>query len=217
MQLPETVYNIAIEVINMGKELEFKLAAANDAVLDCLLGDPETAARMEGPIVCTPMETTYFDTETNAFRTNHWTLRRRQEGSRSVVCVKTPQPEPFARGEWEVEARAVDDARHRMAAGLRRAAAAAAALRRSALRPVCGARFLRRSVMLRLADGSRAELACDCGVLHGKTEELPFAEVELEIKEGAPDAAKALAGRLAKQYNLRWEPLSKFARANALK
>ena len=39
MQLPETVYNIAIEVINMGKELEFKLAAANDAVLDCLLGD----------------------------------------------------------------------------------------------------------------------------------------------------------------------------------
>lgn len=43
------------------------------------------------------------------------------------------------------------------------------------LRPVCGARFLRRSVMLRLADGSRAELACDCGVLHGKTEELPFA------------------------------------------
>ena len=176
----------------MGKELEFKLAAANDAVLDCLLGDPETAARMEGPIVCTPMETTYFDTETNAFRTNHWTLRRRQEGSRSVVCVKTPQPEPFARGEWEVYGEAP-------------------------LRPVCGARFLRRSVMLRLADGSRAELACDCGVLHGKTEELPFAEVELEIKEGAPDAAKALADRLAKQYNLRWEPLSKFARANALK
>ena len=66
MQLPETVYNIAIEVINMGKELEFKLAAANDAVLDCLLGGPETAARMEGPIVRTPMETTYFDTETNA-------------------------------------------------------------------------------------------------------------------------------------------------------
>lgn len=82
---------------------------------------------------------------------------------------------------------------------------------------MCGARFLRRSVMLRLADGSRAELACDCGVLHGKTEELPFAEVELESKEGAPDAAKALADRLAKQYNLRWEPLSKFARANALK
>ena len=79
MQLPETVYNIAIEVINMGRELEFKLAAANDAVLDCLLGDPEMAARMEGPIVHTPMETTYFDTETNAFRTNHWTLRRRQE------------------------------------------------------------------------------------------------------------------------------------------
>lgn len=208
MQLPETVYNIAIEVINMGKELEFKLAAANDAVLDCLLGDPETAARMEGPIVCTPMETTYFDTETNAFRTNHWTLRRRQEGSRSVVCVKTPQPEPFARGEWEVEARAVDDAAIEWLLDF-------GAPRQ--LLQLYGEAPLRRSVMLRLADGSRAELACDCGVLHGKTEELPFAEVELESKEGAPDAAKALAGRLAKQYNLRWEPLSKFARANALK
>lgn len=201
----------------MGKELEFKLAAANDAILDCLLGDPETAARMEGPIVCTPMETTYFDTETNAFRTNHWTLRRRQEGSRSVVCVKTPQPEPFARGEWEVEARAVDDAAIEWLLDFGAPRQLLQLYGEAPLRPVCGARFLRRSVMLRLADGSRAELACDCGVLHGKTEELPFAEVELESKEGAPDAAKALSGRLAKQYNLRWEPLSKFARANALK
>ena len=192
----------------MGKELEFKLAAANDAVLDCLLGDPETAAWMEGPIVRTPMETTYFDTETNAFRANHWTLRRRQEGSRSIVCVKTPQPEPFARGEWEVEARAVDDAAIEWLLDF-------GAPRQ--LLQLYGEAPLRRSVMLRLPDGSRAELACDCGVLHGKTEELTFAEVELEIKEGAPDAAKALADRLAKQYNLRWEPLSKFARANALK
>lgn len=182
----------------MGKELEFKLAAANDAVLDCLLGDPETAARMEGPIVCTPMETTYFDTETNAFRTNHWTLRRRQEGSRSVVCVKTPQPEPFARGEWEVEARAVDDAAIEWLLDFGAPRQLLQLYGEAPLRPVCGARFLRRSVMLRLADGSRAELACDCGVLHGKTEELPFAEVELESKEGAPDAAKALADRLAK-------------------
>ena len=142
----------------MGKELEFKLAAANDAVLDCLLGDPETAARMEGPIVCI-----------------EWLLDF--GAPRQLLQLYGEAP----------------------------------------LRPVCGARFLRRSVMLRLADGSRAELACDCGVLHGKTEELPFAEVELESKEGAPDAAKALADRLAKQYNLRWEPLSKFARANALK
>ena len=195
MQLPETVYNIAIEVINMGKELEFKLAAANDAVLDCLLGDPETAARMEGPIVCTPMETTYFDTETNAFRTNHWTLR----------------------GEWEVEARAVDDAAIEWLLDFGAPRQLLQLYGEAPLRPVCGARFLRRSVMLRLADGSRAELACDCGVLHGKTEELPFAEVELESKEGAPDAAKALADRLAKKYNLRWEPLRKFARANGLK
>lgn len=138
----------------MGKELEFKLAAANDAILDCLLGDPETAARMEGPIVCTPMETTYFDTETNAFRTNHWTLRRRQEGSRSVVCVKTPQPEPFARGEWEVEARAVDDAAIEWLLDFGAPRQLLQLYGEAPLRPVCGARFLRRSVMLRLADGS---------------------------------------------------------------
>ena len=142
----------------MGKELEFKLAAANDAVLDCLLGDPETAARMEGPIVCTPMETTYFDTETNAFRTNHWTLRRRQEGSRSVVCVKTPQPEPFARGEWEVEARAVDDAAIEWLLDFGAPRQLLQLYGEAPLRPVCGARFLRRSVMLRLADGSRVNV-----------------------------------------------------------
>lgn len=33
----------------MGKELEFKLAAANDAILDCLLGDPEMARADGGP------------------------------------------------------------------------------------------------------------------------------------------------------------------------
>ena len=128
-----------------------------------------------------------------------------------------PQPEPFARGEWEVEARAVDDAAIEWLLDFGAPRQLLQLYGEAPLRPVCGARFLRRSVMLRLADGSRAELACDCGVLHGKTEELPFAEVELESKEGAPDAAKALADRLAKQYNLRWEPLSKFARANALK
>ena len=137
----------------MGKELEFKLAAANDTVLDCLLGDPETAARMEGPIVRTPMETTYFDTETNAFRTNHWTLRRRQEGSRSVVCVKTPQPEPFARGEWEVEARAVDDAAIEWLLDFGAPRQLLQLYGEAPLRPVCGARFLRRSVM-------RATAAC---------------------------------------------------------
>ena len=172
----------------MGKELEFKLAAANDAVLDCLLGDPETAARMEGPIVCTPMETTYFDTETNAFRTNHWTLRRRQEGSRSVVCVKTPQPEPFARGEWEVEARAVDDAAIEWLLDFGAPRQLLQLYGEAPLRPVCGARF--RLMAPVYTSSMIAELFLACGLTRARN-----FERELRISLRASATASSVRRR----------------------
>lgn len=202
----------------MGKELEFKLAAANDTVLDCLLGDPETAARMEGPIVRTPMETTYFDTETNAFRTNHWTLRRRQEGSRQR---RLRQDAPAGAGSPPANGRSrpgrwtTPPSNGCWTSARRGSCCSSTAKRRCApcaARGSCAAASC--SVWQTAAAPSwRATAAC----CTAKRRSFRLPEVELESKEGAPDAAKALADRLAKQYNLRWEPLSKFARANALK
>ena len=71
--------------------------------------------------------------------------------------------------------------------------------------------------MLECADGSRAEAAGDCGKLFGPTEALPFAELELELYHGTPEATKALAAALCRTYGLHEEPLSKVARARRLK
>lgn len=201
----------------MGMELEFKLAASGPEVLERLLADAEIAAMAEGPFRQTPMETIYFDTEARAFSRKHWTLRLRQEGSKRVACLKTPCAEPYARNEWQVEARAIDDAVIEHLLDARRspgaagpATAAARSIRYAA--PASG----RLHGMLRFPDGSRAELACDQGVLRGAAETLPFAEVELELCEGTPERTRALAETLCRRYGLREERRSKFARAKEL-
>ena len=51
--------------------------------------------------------------------------------------------------------------------------------------------------------------------VNGEKEE-PFAEVEVELKEGSDAAAVAFARTLAETFALTEEPLSKFARAMAL-
>ena len=84
------------------------------------------------------------------------------------------------------------------------------------LQVLCRADFIRRAVLLRLDDGSTAELALDLGTLSGATRSLPLCELELELKSGEPAAARAFAEALAARFSLRPEPLSKFARASAL-
>ena len=70
--------------------------------------------------------------------------------------------------------------------------------------------------MLRFSDSSRAELAGDHGILHGKNQQLPFAELEIELYEGAPTEMEALAAMLQTRYGLKHQNKSKFARARAL-
>lgn len=201
----------------MGKELEYKLHIDSPAVLERVLADAELNALTDGPWMETAMKTTYFDGADRRFTARKWTLRHRFEGGESVVCLKTPQEERHTRGEWQVGAETVD------------AAAVAALLEAGApqelrelyadgdVRPVCGAEFVRKHVMLRFPDGSRAELAGDSGILRGPTEELSFTELELELYDGAPDAMLAQVRRLCELYGLHEEPLSKSARARRLR
>ena len=200
----------------MGIEIEFKLRVPDEATLDALLRAPETEALRVTPWKETKMETTYYDTPDGALSARRWMLRRRLENGVGIVCVKTPLPENNARGEWQVEAAQVDAA----AIEALLAAGAPQALREldgSGFCAVCGAEFLRRSAILQFPDGSRAELAADCGRLFGKTASLPFTELVLELTSGAPDAAKRLAALLCERYGLTEEPQSKVARARALK
>ena len=188
----------------MGREFELKYQAT-----------PETIAAIQakfGEFTPISMETTYYDTEDLSLRQRRWTLRQRLENGKSVCTVKTPLPDG-SRGEWETE-------NTDLAAGVRQLCAMGAPKEildyvNLGVTPFCGAKFTRLAKTIVLPGGC-VELALDEGVLLGGGQEKPFSEVEVELKSGGDDLAKAFAGALAKEFNLTEQPKSKLARAMAL-
>ena len=188
----------------MGREFELKYQAT-----------PEIIAEIRGKFGdFTPisMETTYYDTEDFSLRKRKWTLRQRLENGRAVCTVKTPLPDG-SRGEWEVES-------PDLTAGAARLCAMGAPGEildyvNQGVAPFCGARFTRLAKTIDLPGGT-VELALDEGVLLGGGQELPFSEVEVELKSGVDDLARAFAEKLAAEFDLKEQPKSKLARAMAL-
>ena len=188
----------------MGREFELKYQATPEAI---------AAIREKfGEFTPISMETTYFDTEDLALRQRKWTLRQRLENGRAVCTVKTPLPDG-SRGEWETE-------NTDLAEGVRQLCAMGAPKEildyvNRGVAPFCGARFTRLAKIIKLPGGC-VELALDEGVLLGGGRELPFAEVEVELKAGEDDLARAFAEKLATEFGLKEQPKSKLARAMAL-
>ena len=185
----------------MGREIELKFRADGEKI---------AAIRDKfGEFTAISMETAYYDTAQGMLSRLHWTLRRRYENGVSVCTLKTPAPDGN-RGEWETYAPTVEEA----IAALVEAGAPEelSALAAEGLVLSCGARFTRLAKNLCVA-GARLELALDRGVLLGGGRELPFAEVEAELKEGSEEALRAFAGTLATEFSLEEETLSKHARA----
>lgn len=188
----------------MGREFELKYAATA-ADLEILKGKYPHLFPIS-------METTYYDSPDGTLGRMHWTLRRRMENGRSVCTLKTPMPDG-SRGEWEVECGDILEAVEPLcAAG---APLQLVALTIGGVMEVCGARFTRLAGFVEIPGGA-VELALDTGVLTGGGKELPFTEVEVELKEGTEEAAMAFAKELARELNLRPEPKSKVARARKL-
>lgn len=188
----------------MGKEYEWKFR-----------GDPEKIAAIReayGSFNTISMETTYYDTMDLKLAFHHWTLRRRMENGVSVCTLKTPL-EDGGRGEWEVECADIMPAVMQLC----REGAPAELMRATAggVYPTCGARFTRLAKTIELEDCT-VELALDRGVLMGRGRELPFTEVEVELKAGSLAAAGSFAEFLARAYALEPERRSKFVRAMAL-
>lgn len=201
----------------MGMELEFKLAASGPEVLERLLADAEIAAMAEGPFRQTPMETIYFDTEARAFSRKHWTLRLRQEGSKRVACLKTPCAEPYARNEWQVEARAIDDAviEHLLDAGAPRELLACYGS--GPLYPLCGASF-RAGCMGCCASRTAAGRSWPAirAFFAAQRKRFPLRRWSWSSARGRRSGPRALAETLCRRYGLREERRSKFARAKEL-
>lgn len=200
----------------MGRELEIKLAVDGEAALEKILTDDTITALVDGPWQERLMKTTYYDSPDRRFSSHYWTLRHRMEGKDSIVCVKAPTEDPRVRGEWQISAPEIS--KESIETLIKSGAPMELLYLYGAgdVQPVCGAEFIRKSVMLRFSDSSRAELAGDHGILHGKSQQLPLTELEIELYEGAPAEMEALAALLQTRYGLNPQCKSKFARARGL-
>lgn len=201
----------------MGKELEYKLNVTDETALEVILSDPQISALRQGDWQDRRMKTTYYDSADRRFASQLWTFRHRIEGDKSIVCVKTPTEDAHTRGEFQVEADRI--CLESIEALLLNGAPKKLVYLYGTgdVAPICGAEFTRKSCMLRFSDGSLAELAGDHGILRGETESIEFTELELELNEGKPDKMLGFVDNLKKQFDLKEQRLSKFARAQRLK
>ena len=188
----------------MGREYELKYQASPDIIA--------AIHAKFGEFTRISMETTYYDTEDLALRKRKWTLRQRLENGRAVCTVKTPLPDG-SRGEWETE-------NPDLAAGARQLCKIGAPEEilnyvNRGVAPFCGAKFTRLAKTIPLP-GGRVELALDEGILLGGGRELPFTEVEVELRDGEDSVALGFANALAQEFGLKKQPKSKLARAMAL-
>ena len=188
----------------MGRELEWKYRA-QEQILSAI-------EAKYGPFSPIAMETTYYDTPDLKLAFHQWTLRRRMENGVSVCTFKRPLADG-SRGEWEAECGNIMEG----VLQLCRKGADWELMRSTAggVIELCGARVTRLAATLSLSDAV-VEIALDRGILTGRNKSLPFAEVEVEYKEGSEETAKAFAQSLAAEFSLTEEPKSKFVRAMAL-
>ena len=189
----------------MGMEFELKYKAteeAQQALREAFPGDWQTIA----------METTYYDTPGSDLSALHYTLRRRYENGVSVCTVKTPIA-GAGRGEWEVRCPTIEEAIEKLCK--LGAPENLMALTQKGVVPVCGARFTRQALAVEIPEGA-VELALDKGILFAGDRELPICEIEVELKDGEPNAVVQFASLLAEKYALQPEQKSKFKRAKAL-
>lgn len=188
----------------MGREFELKYKADGQVL---------SAIRDKfGGFTSISMETAYFDTKNADFAQRKWMLRRRLENGVSVCTLKTPLPDG-SRGEWETGSEDLESALPALVQ--LGAPAELASLARDGLVQSCAARFRRLAAVLTLEECT-VEIALDEGCFLGGGQEMPFAEVEVELKDGSQEAAETFAAGLAAEFGLRPEPKSKAQRAREL-
>ena len=188
----------------MGTEFELKFLA-EEGVFEALKQESHCWTSYQ-------MATTYYDTADGKLSRLRWTLRRRFENGRSVCTLKTPAGKQ-ERHEFEVECGDIVTAIPLLCA--MDAPADLLDYTADGVVEVCGARFHRWAGQVHLGD-THVELALDKGVLLGADKELPFVEVEVELKAGDPQVAVAYARALAQRFQLRPESQSKYKRALTL-
>ncbi len=188
----------------MGREYELKFKASPQVL---------SAIREKfGGFSPIAMETAYYDTEDLSLSKRKWMLRRRMENGKAICTLKTPLPDG-SRGEWETES---EDIRGAVLELCKFGAPAdLELLAKAGLKEVCAARLTRLAAVVALPQCT-VEIALDEGFFLGGGKEIPFSELEVELKEGSEEAAAAFAQALAEEFSLEPEPKSKVQRAMEL-
>ena len=185
----------------MGVEFELKFLA-EESVFEELKKESDCWVTYD-------MATTYYDTPDGQCSQRYWTLRRRFENGLSVCTLKTPAGNQ-GRNEFETECENIQEALPILCAN--GAPAELLELTAGGIVEVCGAKFRRLAGRVDV-NGTEVELALDQGILTGGGKELPFVEVEVELKSGDPNTAVAYAKALAYKFHMRQERKSKYKRA----
>ena len=201
----------------MSTEIEIKMKIPNRSTAQRILADPQVAAHQMGPAETLAMRSVYYDTPSHQLMKWEWALRMRQEGTDSVVTLKTQQepdalPGLFVRKEWQTQGEnvylAVEElVRLGAPQALRDVAASESFVER------CQIQFQRRKLVLKLADGTRAEMAVDEGQILADGKQEPFLELELELILGQAQYLLEWAAAWEIKYQLTRELASKYERA----
>lgn len=188
----------------MGREFELKFRADTHKIKEI--------QNKYGLFSSIRMETVYYDNPSRTLSDRKWTLRRRMENDACVCTLKTPLPDG-SRGEWEVPADSIESGIIELCK--LDTPTDLESLTKDGLVEVCAARFTRLAKTIVL-ENATVELALDEGCLLGGGKVLPFAEVEVELKEGSEAFATEFAAALALEFGLTPEEKSKQQRALAL-
>ena len=202
--------------MDSGREIELKLSVRPDR-LERVMRSPHLQGDGARRSIARALKNIYYDTPHLALRERGLVVRVREAGRRYIQTVKangsTGPSGLFNRHEWErpvagpkPDLASIDDPT------LRRELGATA----SQLAPIFSSEVNRITRTIQHGEADRIEVAIDQGRVMTPRGSAPICEIELELKEGKPDALYDLALALNKETPLRLETLSKSDRGYAI-
>lgn len=191
-------------------ERELKLLIARKDLAKVFKARPvvdSLRARPERKLV----QSSYFDTPELDLRRRGIELRVRQIGKKWIQTVKVPDKGAIgmhARAEFENPVSGETPDFSKLADADIPSVLLSPKLR-DRVAKIFETRFWRRKGMLDQADGTKIEICVDAGAATAGEQSAGICEVELELKQGAPDALYEVAEALAAKIDLRLNSLKK--------
>ena len=201
--------------MDSGREIELKLSVRPDR-LERVMRSPHLRGEGARRAISRALKNIYYDTPHLSLRERGLVVRVREAGRRYIQTVKASDGAGssglFNRHEWQralpgpkPDLAGIDDPTLRQELGTSA----------SQLAPVFSSEVMRITRTVQ-GEAGRIEVAIDQGRVMTPRGSAPICEIELELKEGKPDALFELALALNEETPLRLETLSKSDRGYAI-